>query len=1510
MERKEAKKRAESTVRIYARVAVDKAKHDLNELKKEIKASADEMVKIKNGLGGSGRSSFPVSEARKFERAISDSEKKIADLKRQLEELKNVKGPTAEFTRISEELDKAYETIGKYDLKAKELINKLGLPADTDPSRVMSAKATADFQAACATADELQAKYDKLLESGKALTEPTSSKQYQDVQARLSEAEGTLSEQVRTYEKAKSEFDRASNRLAGAQSFQKMTNVASQGLARLRSGMEASSKRISQLVGHIKNFGKAIVKFIGDRAVSHIKSIKKHLDLSHTALGRFAKRVTSLAKRIFLFSVILRAFRAIRNAFSEGVGYYLAWDKKLGASVENLKNQVLMLKATFGGAFAPILEIVVPILSKLVGWLTTATNAIGAFIARLTGKSTYKSVVAMTADSGKQAASAVGDATQKVKELKKELADYDELHVISKDEPDTGTSSGGGSGGGSGSSGPSFEYADVAIGDDIKNLADKIKEMWARADFTELGGILGEKLKEGLGRIRWDEIKDTAYNVGASLATFINGGVEVQGLGYTIGQTIGQGLNTALSLACGFVDKLHFDSIGAFIRDGINGFLDVIEWEKLYNLVTKFCGGIADLLMELFDVPTFEKIGTAIGNVFDTIVSGIGSFFARIEGTQIGKAISGLFQSWAAEIDTVKLSYVLELAAEDVADFLNNVITKENIDTLAGLAADCVNAIVDGLNALFDDADFTEWGEAVGGGIIKLIEDIDEEDVGTAIGKVLKGALDFLTGALDTIIENRQSIIDGFTDFFKGLFSEIKFDEIVKLLAITFGTKMALSFVASIPGYALTGIKSSLLAKLGIADSTVKIVGGAGGGAVGSVATGATTSGSILGTIATGVGDIALAVGGVAGAVTIGVKSKEVLDEMLYYNKESSKSAKNAEDNIEQARKDAKKSTEPQWWAEPTELPTKYNPEYATSDGLQTKLTKTLSNNLSNYSDALLDNVVETKRLKEALANATRKTTLSLSSYSLINENASKGEKLKVIAELTGVDQSKLKMSDKEIDDAWASIVQAKKDGQYTPVDLPASGSVTNATDATNGTTNIDSTANLKHATDNVPASEKNVKDGKIVLGHGIDNIKKEDKTVKNGKIDVNNSDFKQLQADKRAFNGGTVKVEDSNFNGLNKKKREFGDGKVDVNDSNFNGLDKSKRTFGKGQVNVEDSNFNGLGQGKRTFGNGKVNVNDSDYNGLGQTKRTFGNGLVKVNNSDYNDLGQNKRTFGNGLVKVNNSDFNGLGANKRIVDNAQARITSKNDRPLNKTIDGMNAKLTDRTVAWGGRNWTINNMTAEFWRNAVGWHKSWSTIDNMTAQIDDYNDDIPWYYKILKGFQAWISSYAESDAEGKIYTRNMWMDLPQYATGGRPDHGTMFVAGENGAEVVGTINGRTEVLNKSQIAMAMYSAVKSAMSGFGRDIVSQVAYDTSVLVGRIDRIPGYIPDVNQIQKANVAVAKVDAIDYGKLAQALSQGGSDSTYVFTANLDGREIFRQTVSQNDLYKSQTGRSAFA
>ena len=57
------------------------------------------------------------------------------------------------------------------------------------------------------------------------------------------------------------------------------------------------------------------------------------------------------------------------------------------------------------------------------------------------------------------------------------------------------------------------------------------------------------------------------------------------------------------------------------------------------------------------------------------------------------------------------------------------------------------------------------------------------------------------------------------------------------------------------------------------------------------------------------------------------------------------------------------------------------------------------------------------------------------------------------------------------------------------------------------------------------------------------------------------------------------------------------------------------------------------------------------------------------------------------------------------------------------------------------------------------------------------------------------------------------WNGIPKYAAGTRRVHGSMFVAGEAGPEIIGHINGRTEILNKSQLAQTMYGAVTGGMA-------------------------------------------------------------------------------------------------
>lgn len=124
-----------------------------------------------------------------------------------------------------------------------------------------------------------------------------------------------------------------------------------------------------------------------------------------------------------------------------------------------------------------------------------------------------------------------------------------------------------------------------------------------------------------------------------------------------------------------------------------------------------------------------------------------------------------------------------------------------------------------------------------------------------------------------------------------------------------------------------------------------------------------------------------------------------------------------------------------------------------------------------------------------------------------------------------------------------------------------------------------------------------------------------------------------------------------------------------------------------------------------------------------------------------------------------------------------------------------------------------LDNLDSTAWVDADTpwwhWHKSaldWLGLSNLSTVVSVTA-------KVVGGV-AGVFGKIFGRANGGVYSGGRWSDIPQYA-GGKAgvNHGSLFWAGENGAEIVGNAGGRTEVLNKSQIASAMYSAVQAAMA-------------------------------------------------------------------------------------------------
>ena len=102
---------------------------------------------------------------------------------------------------------------------------------------------------------------------------------------------------------------------------------------------------------------------------------------------------------------------------------------------------------------------------------------------------------------------------------------------------------------------------------------------------------------------------------------------------------------------------------------------------------------------------------------------------------------------------------------------------------------------------------------------------------------------------------------------------------------------------------------------------------------------------------------------------------------------------------------------------------------------------------------------------------------------------------------------------------------------------------------------------------------------------------------------------------------------------------------------------------------------------------------------------------------------------------------------------------------------------------------------------------------------------------------------------------RSGYWGIPAYGNGGIT-HGSLFVAGEAGTEMVGRIGSQTEVLNQSQIKLAMRSAVISGMSAFtpilsainsnivtcSNAVINSVITGAQVLYNGIENVDTYDP--------------------------------------------------------------------
>lgn len=142
-----------------------------------------------------------------------------------------------------------------------------------------------------------------------------------------------------------------------------------------------------------------------------------------------------------------------------------------------------------------------------------------------------------------------------------------------------------------------------------------------------------------------------------------------------------------------------------------------------------------------------------------------------------------------------------------------------------------------------------------------------------------------------------------------------------------------------------------------------------------------------------------------------------------------------------------------------------------------------------------------------------------------------------------------------------------------------------------------------------------------------------------------------------------------------------------------------------------------------------------------------------------------------------------------------------------------------------------------------------------------------------------------------------------RYASGTTNAHGSIILAGENGPEVAGHLNGRTEILNQSQLAQTMYRSVQAAF----RPLVSIVRYATPQLamIGDSRRQLGYSDEhIRQIIEETTGGGMGTSDIMRVLQNILNWLEQLDPNVY---LDGTKITKRVIEETNKITRSTGRT---
>lgn len=1314
-----------------------------------------------------------------FQRRIISINSHIDTLQSKLNEVGNIQIPSSEWTDLQSKISEATNTLSDLKTQEEEYRNTHpGYEKEADYQNIVTA-----IQAAETEVQNLKDAESDLIANGGATSSFSSTSTFANYQSQLSTLQDTVSNTSSTVTTAFNQMNSKTLSIDTSDVVSGLKNVATNAKNAATKLWEMTKTGITSGINGVKS------------VISSLSSRIKNLSSSVSSVNSgFSKGFTTVLKYGFGIRSLYVLFRRLRTAITDSFTELQtsgAFFETTNANVDALSDSLSTLKYQFGAAFEPIFNTVAPALQTLINYLVSVMNTISAFIAKLTGASTYSKAVVATAE----IADNTGSAADSASDLNKQLQGFDELNNLSGD-----SGSGSGGSGSSSSDDSTITYVEESVESSLTSFWSTLADYIADGDWYMVGDTISNALTSAMNNIPWNTVFAAASDFGTNLAEFLNGLIS-DDLFTALGTTIANSIKTALYAKLSFSETFDWTGLGTAVASGINAFVSSNVLQLSVTTFNSWANGILTTLIAAVQNISWTSISSTIAECIGTIdASGImgklgtlansiaNALYTLVSnkdtwsnlGTKIGEGITAFFTSMnATDSKTGKTGW------QALASTITN--------TIGGLADTIITAL-----------ETTDW-EEVGKGIADFISEID-----------WKAAWFKFTTLLSALKEAIVDIIKGMN------LSDADVAGIsigIGAIALTLLTISGLSLAASITKKVITDlIANAIMAKLGTSAGAAVSIGSIGSviGQVG-LTIGVAVVGWKIGTLAyenaTGkeapsFGEIVstLASDGAFGDLVNGIKLDLEGDASITWDLVSTLSSltgNNASLAVSQLNVSTKK--------------VKVDVDTSATDSAMTftnqlSLDTLLGGDFSEYGADIVQGVQQGAQDEinnnsgsawtgmwnqfKALVGAGIMGVFGIHSPATAMEPY--GENI-LLGILEGF---KNKMSD------FSSVISTLKDNIVSWLQQKFSnfslsnyisgwGDITATVSAKLGTPintlkswGTSFVQNITNKWTDITSTIEAVLGGDLEQ-NGINTF-----TTWSSFIETLKSHWTGKSATFKSSVGGQI----SQITDLSSWQSTI---------NNLKSVWTDKTASFKASVGGQLSKYTDLNTWKSAISGltgawfGKSATFAASL-GSGTTTQKIDDWKSKISGLTGAWFGKSA-TFAASLA--NGTTTEKLGSYKSSIDSLTSSWKSPSRAYFQADFDESLSTLQSFAEAiktiydnWKGRNAEFT-MTADITTSNVS-----ELADKLVGQINKKLSTSSVNYKLIS-----------TQAEGGILTSGGWKSIPQYASGSL-NTGSLFFAGEKSGnpELVGHVNGRTEVLNKSQLASVMYASVGQAMRNFG----------------------------------------------------------------------------------------------